>query len=180
MGHYYKTIKDNFSAYKNSDKAMWGSIELVDDLLEDIKEAHPDKYWEFMRRTHEMMYGMHFDSAYAEWQVEHMYHIGDDGREYIGEHWSLKDTTTVMQKYRARIPGEYNEYDFYVALNTHWHDTICTAKRHFRQLKMQRHTSSTRLCPYGSTTRTGHRTTKCGAISVADRIYLFLQLSCRL
>lgn len=131
MGHYYKTIKDNFSAYKNSDKAMWGSIELVDDLLEDIKEAYPDKYWEFMRRTHEMMYGMHFDSAYAEWQVEHMYHIGDDGREYIGEHWSLKDTTTVMQKYRARIPGEYNEYDFYVALNNHWHDTICTAKRHF-------------------------------------------------
>lgn len=131
MGHYYKTIKDNFSAYKNSDKAMWGSIELVDDLLEDIKEVHPDKYWDFMRRTHEMMYGMHFDSAYAEWQVEHMYHIGDDGREYIGEHWSLKDTTTVMQKYRARIPGEYNEHDFYVALNTHWHDTICTAKRHF-------------------------------------------------
>jgi hypothetical protein len=60
-----------------------------------------------------------------------MSHTGEDGREYIGEHWSLKETTAVMQKYRARIPGEYNEYDFYVALNTHWHDTICTAKRHF-------------------------------------------------
>jgi hypothetical protein len=124
-------VKANYNKLRNDDNVMWGSIEMWDKHLEEMREHHPDKYWDIMRKTHEMMYGMHFDAVYAEWQVEHMYHIGEDGREYIGEHWSLKETTAVMQKYRARIPGEYNEYDFYVALNTHWHDTICTAKRHF-------------------------------------------------
>ncbi|MEE1070031.1 MAG: hypothetical protein U0K81_06125 [Paludibacteraceae bacterium] len=131
MGKYYDMVKANYNKLRNDDNVMWGHIEMWDKHLENMREPQPDKYWDIMRKTHEMMYGMHFDAVYAEWQVEHMYHIGDDGREYIGEHWSLKETTTVMQKYRARIPGEYNEYDFYVALNTHWHDTICTAKRHF-------------------------------------------------
>lgn len=131
MGRYYDMVKANYNKLRNDDNVMWGSIEMWDKHLEEMREHHPDKYWDIMRKTHEMMYGMHFDAVYAEWQVEHMYHIGEDGREYIGEHWSLKETTAVMQKYRARIPGEYNEYDFYVALNTHWHDTICTAKRHF-------------------------------------------------
>lgn len=135
MGKYYDMVKANYSKLRNDDNVMWGHIEMWDKHLEEMREPQPDKYWDMMRKTHEMMYGMHFDAVYAEWQVEHMYHIGDDGREYIGEHWSLKDTTTVMQKYRARIPGEYNEYDFYVALNTHWHDTICTAKRHFSTIE---------------------------------------------
>ena len=135
MGKYYDMVKANYNKLRNDDNVMWGHIEMWDKHLEDMREPQPDKYWDIMRKTHEMMYGMHFDAVYAEWQVEHMYHIGDDGREYIGEHWSLKDTTAVMQKYRARIPGEYNEYDFYVALNTHWHDTICTAKRHFSTIE---------------------------------------------
>lgn len=135
MGKYYDMVNANYNKLRNDESVMWGSIELVDVLLEDIKEAHPDKYWEFMRRTHEMMYGMHFDSAYAEWQVEHMYHIGDDGKEYKGERWSLADTTAVMQKYRGRFPSDYNEFDFYVALNAQWHDTICTAKRHFASVE---------------------------------------------
>lgn len=131
MGKYYDMVKANYSKLRNDDNVMWGHIEMWDKHLEEMREPQPDKYWDIMRKTHEMMYGMHFDAVYAEWQVEHMHHMGDDGREYIGEHWSLKETTAVMQKYRARIPGEYNEYDFYVALNTHWHDTICTANRHF-------------------------------------------------
>lgn len=131
MGHYHNIVKGNYSAMKGNDALMWKHIELVDELLEEVKEHHKDRYWAFMRRVHELMYGKHFDEAYARWQVEQMYHIGDDGREYKGERWTLKDTTAVMQQYRGRFPSEYNEYDFYVALNGQWHDTICTAKRHF-------------------------------------------------
>jgi hypothetical protein len=135
MGRYYDMVKANYNKLRNDDNVMWGSIEMWDKHLEEMREHHPDMYWEIMRNTHEMMYGKHFDSAYAEWQVDHMYHIGDDGREYKGERWSLKDTNGVMQKYRGRIPGEYNEYDVYVALNAQWHDTICTAKRHFSTIE---------------------------------------------
>lgn len=135
MGKYYDMVKANYSKLRNDDNVMWGHIEMWDKHLEEMREPQPDKYWDIMRKTHEMMYGMHFDSAYAEWQVDHMYHIGDDGREYKGERWSLKDTNGVAQKYRGRIPGEYNEYDVYVALNAQWHDTICTAKRHFSTIE---------------------------------------------
>lgn len=110
---------------------MWASIEQVDELLDDIKEAHPELYRAFMRRAHELMNGKHFDKHYAKCEVEKMSHIGEDGREYDGEHWSLEQTNSVMAKYRGKLPAEVNEYDFYVALNAHWHDTICTAKRHF-------------------------------------------------
>lgn len=135
MGRYYDMVKANFNKLRNDDNVMWGNVEMWDKHLEEMREHHPDMYWEIMRNTHEMMYGKHFDKEYAEWQVDHMYHIGDDGREYKGERWSLKDTNGVMQKYRGRIPGEYNEYDVYVALNAQWHDTICTAKRHFSTIE---------------------------------------------
>ena len=77
------------------------------------------------------MFGKHFDKRYAKYEVDQMSHVGDDGRTYDGEHWSLEQTNSVMQKYRGKLPAEVNEYDFYVALNTHWHDTVCTARRHF-------------------------------------------------
>ena len=135
MGRYYDMVKANFNKLRNEDNVMWGSIEMWDKHLEEMRESNPDVYWAIMRNTHELMYGKHFDKEYAEWQVEHMYHIGDDGKEYKGERWSLADTTAVMQKYRGRFPSDYNEFDFYVALNAQWHDTICTAKRHFASVE---------------------------------------------
>lgn len=135
MGRYYDMIKANYNKLRNDDNVMWGHIEMWDKHLEEMREPHPDMYWAMMRHTHELMYGMHFDKEYAEWQVERMHHIGDDGREYKGERWSMKEASQVAQKYRGRYPSEYNDYDIYVALNAQWHDTICTAKRHFASVE---------------------------------------------
>lgn len=135
MGRYHDMVKANFNKLRNDDGVMWESIKMWDEHLEKLREHHPDEYWEIMRKTHEMMFGKHFDKGYAEWQVSQMHHIGDDGREYKGEHWSITAASTVMQQYRGRFPADYNEYDVYVALNSHWHDTICTAKRHFSSIE---------------------------------------------
>ena len=83
MGKYYDMVKANYNKLRNDEGVMWGSIEMWDKHLEEMREHHPDKYWEMMRKTHEMMYGMHFDAVYAEWQVEHMHHMGEDGREPV-------------------------------------------------------------------------------------------------
>ena len=131
MGRYYDMVKANYNKLRNDESVMWGSIEMWDKHLEEMKEHHPGKYWEMMRNTHELMYGKHFNEAYAKWQVDNMWHIAEDGREYKGERWSIKDAVSAMAKYRGHFPGDYNEYDFYVAINSHWHDTICVAKRHF-------------------------------------------------
>lgn len=131
MGRYYDMVKANYNKLRNDEGVMWNSIEMWDKHLEAMREHHPDKYWEIMRTTHELMYGKHFDKMYAEWEVAQMHHTDDSGKVHKGEHWSLDQTNGVFSKYRSKIPSEYNEYDFYVALNAHYHDTVCVASRHF-------------------------------------------------
>jgi uncharacterized short protein YbdD (DUF466 family) len=131
MGKYYDMVKANFNKLRNDEGVMWGSIEMWDEYLEEMREHHPDKYWEMMRRTHEMMYGKHFDKEYAEWEVAQMHHKSPDGKVYKGEHWSMEQTTEVMQAYKSKLNADITPCDFYVALNAEWHDYICWAKEHF-------------------------------------------------
>lgn len=131
MGRYYDMVKANFNKLRNDEGVMWGSIEIMDKLLEEMSEHHKERYWAVMRDTHELMHGKHFDKAYAEWEVEQMHHKSADGKVHKGEHWSYEQTTEVMQKYRGRISAEITPCDFYVALNAQWHDYICWAMEHF-------------------------------------------------
>lgn len=130
MGRYYDLFKANFNKLRNDDSVMWGNVEMWDKHLEEMREPHPDKYWEIMRNTHEMMYGKHFDKEYAEWQVERMHHKCGD-KVYKGEHWNLETTTSVMGNYRNILPSEVTACDFYVALNAQWHDYQCTMSQLF-------------------------------------------------
>lgn len=124
-------VKANFNKLRNDDNVMWGNVEMWDKHLEEMREHHPDMYWDIMRNTHEMMYGKHFDKEYAEWEVEQMHHKSPDGKVYKGEHWTMEETTGVMMKYKTKLSPEITPCDFYVALNTEWHDYICWAKEHF-------------------------------------------------
>lgn len=122
---YYDMVRSNASKYKGSEDTMWDSIKLVSVLLGEFIQKHPDlkeRYWEFMRDQHELMAGRHFNEAYALWEVEQMCHKGEDGVEHKGEHWSVDETSSVLTKYRSKIPNECNEWDFYVALNATFHD----------------------------------------------------------
>lgn len=131
MGRYYDMVKANYNKLRNDEGVMWRSVALMDGLLEEMAEHHKERYWEVLRDTHELMYGKHFDKEYAEWQVEWMHHKSPDGKVYKGEHWTMDQTSEVMQKYRGKISAEITPGDFYVALNTQWHDYICWAKEHF-------------------------------------------------
>jgi hypothetical protein len=115
-------VKGNARKFTGDESVMWASIEQVSNLLEDIKEPHPDIYWAFMRRAHELMYGKHFDQGYAEWEVEQMHHKSPDGKEHRGAHWTMEQTDAVYDKYRSRLPSEVTPGDFYVALNAQYHD----------------------------------------------------------
>lgn len=130
MGKYYDMVKANYNKLRNDESVMWGSIEMWDKHLEEMREHHPEKYWAMMRHTHELMYGKHFDKEYAEWQVERMYHKCGD-KVYKGEHWTYEQTSEVMTKYRSMLPSDITPCDFYVALNSQWHDYQCWAKDKF-------------------------------------------------
>lgn len=127
MGRYYEMVKANYNKLRNDDKVMWGSVALVDALLEEMAEHHKERYWQMMRDTHELMHGKHFDKEYAEWQVEQMQHKCGD-KHYKGEHWTYEETSAVMSKYRPSLPAEVTPCDFYVALNAQWHDYHCWMK----------------------------------------------------
>lgn len=129
-GTYKDFLKANYSKVGGNEKVMWATVEGVSDLLEQMKIAHPQAYWDFMRKQHEIVCGKHFDESYATWQVSQMSHMGADGKEYKGQHWSLEDTNGVLVKYRSKIPSAYNEWDFYVALNATYHDYVEWAKKH--------------------------------------------------
>lgn len=131
MGRYHNLAKANYNKLRNDEAVMWGSIAIIDTLLEEMAEHHKERYWRVMRDTHELMFGKHFDKEYAEWEVEQMHHKSPDGKVYKGEHWSMEETTGVMMKYKMKLSPEITPCDFYVALNAEWHDYICWAKEHF-------------------------------------------------
>lgn len=129
-------VKANSSKFKGSEEVMWKSIDQVSNMLSELVEEHPelkDRYWQFMRDQHEVMAGRHFNEPYAKWEVERMHHKGDDGNTYKGEHWGHDATNNVLSKYRAKIPAEYNDWDFYVALNATYHDFCSWAKKKFAE-----------------------------------------------
>lgn len=130
MGRYYDMVKANYNKLRNDESVMWGSVEIMDKHLEEMMKPHPEKYWQIMRDTHELIYGKHFDQEYGEWQVSTMHHKCGD-KIYKGEHWSIEETSAVMAQYRAMLPPEVTPYDFYVALNSEWHDYHCWAREHF-------------------------------------------------
>ena len=117
-------VKANFNKLRNDEASMWKHIELMDELLEEMSKPHKERYWKVLRDTHEIMHGKHFNREYAEWEVEQMHHKCGD-KVYKGEHWSYDQTADVMADYKATLPAEITPCDFYVALNSQWHDYHC-------------------------------------------------------
>lgn len=127
---YKDFLKENYSKVRGDEAVMWKSVESVSELIEKMKDAHPQMYWSFMREQHEIVRGKHFDEAYAKYEVSQMCHKGADGKMYRGEHWSVEETNSVLSQYRSSVPSQYNEYDFYVALNAQYHDYCAWVKKH--------------------------------------------------
>lgn len=132
---YENIIRESFAKFKGDESVMWASIKLVNNTLQKIKEENPSLYWGFMRDAHEIMQGKHYNEAYAKWEVEQMHHKSPDGTIHRGEHWTKEQTNNVMMKYKAMLPAEITPCDFYVALNSQWHDYICWAKARFESDK---------------------------------------------
>lgn len=132
---YEQIIKESFAKFKGDESVMWASIKLVNDTLKKIKDENPSLYWGFMRDAHEIMQGKHYNEAYAKWEVEQMHHKSPDGTIHRGEHWTKEQTNNVMMKYKSMLPAEITPCDFYVALNSQWHDYICWAKARFESDK---------------------------------------------
>lgn len=117
---YRKMIEEARRMGKGNEAAMWESIESVDELLEEVREEHPEKYWNFMRRAHEAMHGKHYNEEFARWDIEQMHSTDPNGIKHIGAHWSKAEVVAAMQGHP--MPAHITECDKWVAANAMWHD----------------------------------------------------------
>lgn len=123
MGMYYNIVKAK--SRNSDDKVMWMSVQMVDELLEKMKQAHPEVYQKFINDTINLYYDKHFDEMLAEMVVDKMYHCekeGMDKHKIHGEHYSIDYARKVRSEY-GKMP--YNEWDWYVLLNMTYHDNVC-------------------------------------------------------
>lgn len=115
---YKDIIKKNWKS--GNEDIMNKSVELVSELLEEVKEMNLNKYWHFIRMQQGLMSGGHYNEDFARYDVEKMYHIDKRGVRHEGEHWSVEQARKVMQEHN--ITQHYNAWDVYVGLNAFWHD----------------------------------------------------------
>lgn len=118
---YKEIIKKNWKS--GSEEIMNKSVDMVAELLEEIKAVCPKKYWWFIRKQQGLMSGGHYDEDFARYDVKQMYHVDKQGNKVEGEHWSMEQARQVMQE--NGIGGKNNVEDVYVGLNAFWHDLAC-------------------------------------------------------
>lgn len=109
---YKKMIEDAKAKGLTSDKAMWESIDELDEMLCVMKKEHPDKYWKFIRKQHGIMYNNHYDEEFARWDIEQM--------KPLGMYWSksqVEEATKGMV-----FPNGTTKWDVFVAMNAFAND----------------------------------------------------------
>ena len=120
MTTYKEMVTKAKAAGVTNEKTMWESIESFSDLLAQLKESHPDLYWEFMREQHGIMYRGHYDEHFAIYDVEHLRWTDKNGSKHSGAHWTvdqIEQATSGMH-----FPAGTTKWDKYVAFNAAYSD----------------------------------------------------------
>ena len=117
---YKKMIEEARKTGRANEDAMWRSVENVEDLLEDLREEHPEKYWHFIRKEHEALYGPHFDCQFAKNTVERLEYTDAEGVRQTGAHWTPEQVEAAWAR-KAFKPGT-TPWDKYVGANAMYAD----------------------------------------------------------
>jgi len=101
-------------------QSMNESVQHVSDMLCTLKRHDKEEYWRFMREQHGILYDGHYSPEFAEWDIDRMHSTDENGRQYMGEHWTREEVKNAMQG--MNIPSDVNDCDMWVAANAMWHD----------------------------------------------------------
>ena len=103
-----------------NEKTMWESIDSFSELLEELKESHPQLYWDFMRKQHGIMYHGHYDETFAMWDVSRMHSTDKTGEKKEGAHWTSEQIESAVVG--LKFPQGTTKWDRFVAMNAAYHD----------------------------------------------------------
>lgn len=121
MGITYRKMVDAAKAAgATNEKMMWQSIDSFSELLEEIREEHPQLYWDFMRKQHGIMHHGHYDEVFAVYDVGELEYTDKTGAKHKGAHWTaeqIEGATAGM-----KFPPGTTKWDKYVAFNAAFAD----------------------------------------------------------
>lgn len=113
---YKKMIEQARKDGVASEKVMNASVDSVDQLLESLRESHPEVYNAFIAKQHELLYGPHFNEMFAEMAVAGIAYTDASGKKHTGPYWTA---TEVDDATRGMVfPAGTTRWDKYVAFNS--------------------------------------------------------------
>lgn len=119
---YRQMIEDAKAKGLTSEKTMWQGIDDIEAMLCVMKKEHPDKYWAFIRKQHEIIYCGHYTEDFAMWDVSQLKYTNKKGEKKQGGYWTaeqIEDATKGMS-----FPMGTTKWDKYVAANVA-HSDLC-------------------------------------------------------
>lgn len=121
MGMNYREMVDHAKkAGVTNEQTMWDSIDSFSELLDKLKESHPQMYWDFMRKQHGIMFHNHYDEAFAMYDVSKMHYTSKSGEKRQGAYWTsdqIESATAGM-----KFPAGTTKWDKYVAVSVIYSD----------------------------------------------------------
>ncbi len=123
MKQYSEMLEEAKNAGLTNEKIMWKSVASVSELLLLVKQDHPEMYWEFMREQHGILYGNHYNEAFAMHDVSMIRYIDRMGKKCEGGYWTLEQIENATKG--MTFPSGTTKWDKYVAFNGFYADT-CT------------------------------------------------------
>lgn len=113
-------LKSAQKSGKTTEKQMWESIESVSDLLCEIKDAHPDLYWRFMREQAGIINGGHYNEEFAVYDVSQIEYTDKEGNKHTGAYWTCEQIDEATKG--MTFPNGTTKWDMYVAFNLAYSD----------------------------------------------------------
>lgn len=117
---YKEMVKEAQLKGIGNEAQMHASVERVDELLEAIKDAHPDIYWDFIRDTQESLYGAHYNNTFAEYDLGRLSYTDAEGRKRTGPHWSKLQALEALAG--RKFSQGVTDCDKWVAVNIMYSD----------------------------------------------------------
>lgn len=119
---YLEIVKAAKRSGTFAEKQMWDSVESVSDLLADIKDSHPERYWQFIREQYGIMNNCHYaDKEFADWDVSQIAYTDKEGKKRTGAYWTSEQVEEATKG--MTFPSGTTKYDKFVAFNVFWSDT---------------------------------------------------------
>lgn len=120
--NYLELVEESKKSGTWTEKAMWESVESMSDMLCEVKASHPQKYWDFMREQHGIMFSKHYHKDFAEYDVSQMHYTDKEGKKHMGAYWTVEQIEEATNG--MTFPSGVTKWDKFVAFNG-FHADMC-------------------------------------------------------